>query len=122
MIRPGMCFSYKREILRGIHREDHEYYIALYTKGADLSPRTEAYTPAGEVQGLGYEAGGVKLTGFRVTGNEVGCLDFDDLFLKRASIAADGALIYNKTAGNRAVVVCRFPETIVATSIASVLH
>ena len=116
MIRPGLCHSYKREIFRGVHREDHEYYIALYSKGADLSPRTEAYTPAGEVVGPGYPAGGVKLSGFSVSGDEVACLDFDEFVIKRATIAADGALIYNKTAGNRAVVVCKFPQTITSTN------
>lgn len=116
MIRPGQCFSYRREILRGVHREEHEYYLALYTKDADLSPRTEAYTPSGEVQGPGYPAGGIRLTGFSVTGDDVACLDFDDVFLKKATIAADGALIYNKSAGGRAVVVCKFPQTIISTN------
>lgn len=116
MIRAGLCHSYKREILCGVHEDTDVYMLALYSGSADISPQSEAYTPSGEVRGQGYEPGGVALTGFSVSGGDVACLDFDDVTIKRATISADGGMIYNKTKGGRAVAVVKFGGTITSTN------
>lgn len=116
MIRAGVCHSFKRQILKGDHRPEHVYMIALYGRDADLSPDTETYSKAGEVSGAGYTPGGVKLSGYSVTGKDVACLDFDDVRINPVSIAADGALVYNKTLGGKAIVVVKFGETVTATN------
>jgi hypothetical protein len=117
MIRPGLCDSYKVEILKGIHRDTHTYALALYSEDADLSARTTTYTKAGEVSGEGYPSGGVLLSGASITLHDgVACLDFDDVNLKRATISAGGGLIYNLTADKRAVAVVRFPGVMTSTN------
>ena len=115
-IRPGLCNSYKREILSGGHSDKHTYAIALYTDDANLDSTTTQYTHVGEVSGKGYPRGGVLLEGFSVTGDKVACLDFDDVLIPNATISADGALIYNMTAGKKAVAVVRFQERITSTN------
>lgn len=115
MIKAGVCHSWKREVIRGEHRPDHTYKIALYTNDADLSPATTAYTRNGEVSGLGYEAGGVRLTGFSVSGGTTACLDFDDVLIPRSTLSVDGCLIYNETL-NKAVYVGRFAGTVTSTN------
>lgn len=116
MIRPGTCISWLKECFRGVHSESDDYYIALYTNDADLSPQTETYVAVGEVQGQGYKPGGVKLYGFTVSGDTAACLDFDNVTIPNATIAADGALIYNKSAGGKAVAVVRFAGRITSTN------
>lgn len=114
-IRPGVCQSYLREILRGEHRPEHTYMVALYTDNAELSPRTTGYGGAGEVVGLGYEKGGIKLSGFSVSGDDSARLDFSSTQLERATIHADGGLIYNATIG-KAVAVFKFNGTVASTN------
>ena len=116
-IRPGLCDSYKVEILKGVHKDTHRYALALFTNDADLSPQTTAYNRAGEVSGQGYPAGGVLLDGFSVTFRDgTACLDFDSTEVPNATISADGGLIDNLSADKRAVVVVRFPQTITSTN------
>lgn len=116
-IRPGLCHSYKVEILKGVHTDKHRYVLALFSNDADLSPEMTAYTKAGEVSGQGYPSGGILLEGFTVTmRNGTACLDFDSIELPNATISADGGLIYNLTADKRAVAVVRFPGTITSTN------
>lgn len=112
----GVCNSYKREILRGVHSENDEYRLALYGESASLSPETTKYSSAGEVMGQGYTAGGLKLSGFTVSGETSGCLDFDDVKIKEATITACGGLIYNASKGGKAVSVVEFDRPITSTN------
>lgn len=111
MITTGLCYSYKREVLEGIHEAVDDYRIALFRATADLGPTTTVYSgQAGEVATAGgYVAGGKVLTGFTIgeTGGTA-WLDFDDVVWPNATIKADGAMIYNATKGNRAVCVIAF--------------
>jgi len=110
MITQGLCNSYKREILSGLHQAGHTYKIALYTSEARLNKSTAHYTPLREARGEGYSQGGKVLTGFR-TGldGDAAYLDFDDPIWPKSTITARGALIYNDSLpGKNAVAVLDF--------------
>lgn len=94
---PGVCNNYRRDALRGRFLDTHTYKAALYTSAAVMSPsETSAYTPADEVAGVGYVAGGQALTGFIVQlFADVACLDFDDVVWDPSSITARYMLIYD---------------------------
>mgnify|MGYP003451727974 CR=1 FL=1 len=101
--------SYKAEVLQGIHDAADTYKIALYTNAAMLGASTTAYTTTNEVVGIGYTAGGATLSGFNVTtSGTTAILDFNDPFWENATITARGALIYNSSKTNKAVMVLDF--------------
>jgi len=115
-IKNGVCNSYKRECMLGVHTAADVYKIALYTDKAELSAATTAYTPTGEVHGPGYEAGGLVLTGFTVSGTQTARLDFSPPVWQNTTIYARGCLIYNSSKNNRAVVVCDFGQSVISTN------
>lgn len=112
-ITQGICNSFKKELLDGIHNFNtggDVFKIALYTSAASIGPTTTQYTTAGEVAtGGGYSAGGITLTG-QVTTQSTGTsfVDFADASWSSSTITARGAMIYNSTDGNRAVIVLDF--------------
>lgn len=100
MITHGIVESAKADFLRGIHRPDHQYKLALYTSDAALGQFTNAYRLLGEVEGEGYQAGGKELRGFDTgTGQDgSGWLTWTDAVVwPVATIKARGALIYNNS-------------------------
>lgn len=108
-----MCTSFKKELLEGLHDFNasggNVYKLALYDNTATLDASTTVYTTTGEISGTGYTAGGGTLTNVDPTSSgTTGFCDFDDLTFSTATITARGALIYNSTNGNRAVVVLDF--------------
>jgi len=107
-----MCTSFKKELLEGLHDFNagaNTYKLALYDNTATLDATTTVYTTTGEISGTGYTAGGADLTNVDPTSSgTTGFCDFDDLTFSTATITARGALIYNSTNGNRAVVVLDF--------------
>ena len=108
-----MCTSFKKELLEGLHDFNatggNTYKLALYDSTATLDASTTVYTTTGEISGTGYSAGGSALTNVDPTSSgTTGFCDFDDLTFSTATITARGALIYNSTNGNRAVVVLDF--------------
>ncbi len=108
-----MCTSFKKELLEGLHDFNasggNTYKLALYDNTATLDASTTVYTTTGEISGTGYSAGGSALTNVDPTSSgTTGFCDFDDLTFTTATITARGALIYNSTNGNRAVVVLDF--------------
>jgi hypothetical protein len=108
-----MCTSFKKELLEGLHDFNasggNVYKLALYDNTATLDASTTVYTTTGEISGTGYSAGGGTLTNVDPTSSgTTGFCDFDDLTFSTATITARGALIYNSTNGNRAVVVLDF--------------
>ena len=119
MIIAGTCYSYKKEILQGVHQPTDSYMLALFTSSASIGPSTTSYSgQAGEVaNGNGYTTGGKALSGFSVglTG-AVAFLDFTDSLWNPATITARGALIYNASQGNKAVAVLDFLGDIVSTN------
>ena len=102
--------SFKAEILQGIHDSADTYKIALYTSAATLGASTTAYTTTNEVSGVGYTSGGQVLSGFSVTtSGTTAILDFTtDPSWENATITARGALIYNASKANKAVMVLDF--------------
>lgn len=115
-ITAGICQSYKREVLNGVHTGAHAYKIALFTSAAALDATTTAYAATNEVVGQGYTAGGAALTGFSVSGTGVARLDFTTPSWANATITARGALIYNSSAANAAVMVLDFGMDVTSTN------
>ena len=71
--------------------------------------RDRAYATTNEVSGTGYSAGGNTLT--RVdpsTSGTTAFTDFADTTFSTATITANGALIYNSSASDAAVIVLAF--------------
>ena len=102
--------SFKAEILQGIHDSADTYKIALYTSASTLGATATAYTATNEISGTGYTAGGQTLSGFSVTtSGTTAILDFTtDPSWENATITARGALIYNASKANKAVMVLDF--------------
>jgi len=111
-ITQAMCTSFKKELLEGIHdfrTTGDAFKIALFTSAATLSAATTAYAVTNEVSGTGYTAGGNTLSKVNPTSSgTTAYTDFADTTWSSATITANGALIYNSTDSNAAVVVLAF--------------
>ena len=112
-ITQAMCTSFKKELLETGHNFKNSggsaFKLALYTSSATLGASTTAYATTNEVSGTGYSAGGSALT--RVdpsTSGTTALTDFADLTFSTATITANGALIYNSSASDAAVIVLAF--------------
>jgi hypothetical protein len=112
MIKAGMVNRAKLDFLRGVHQPNDDYRIALYSDRADLGPDTAKYTYAEEVRAPGYNGGGARLTGYK-TGmiDGVAYIHFDPVEWDNSTIKAAGALIYNATKGDAAIVALNFGAT-----------
>ena len=108
----AMCNSFKQEILTATHNFSagtHNFKLALYTSSATLGATTTAYSTSQEVTGTGYSAGGGALTSVTpVLDGSTAVCDFNDLTFGSSTITANGALIYNTSASNKAVCVLAF--------------
>jgi hypothetical protein len=112
-ISQAMATSFKQQLLTGTHDFTNgtggTFKIALYTSSATLGAATTAYTTSNEVTGTGYSAGGNTLTNVTPTSSGTTAFtDFADTTFANATITARGALIYNSSATNAAVVVLDF--------------
>lgn len=112
-ITQAMCTSFKQELLTGTHNFTNgtgdTFKIALYTSSATLGASTTAYSATNETSGTGYTAGGNTLTNVTPTSSGTTAFtDFADTTWSTASITARGALIYNSTDSDKAVVVLDF--------------
>lgn len=117
-----MATSFKLEILSGIHAFNTSvvragtgadtFKIALYTSSATLDASTTAYSSTDEItntSGSAYTAGGNTLTGSTTSSSgTTAWADFADTSWTTASFTARGALIYNSSQSNKAVVVLDF--------------
>jgi len=117
-----MTTSFKTELLSGIHAigttvirgatTADTFKLALYTSSATLDASTTAYSATNETTnttGSAYVAGGNTLTaGTTSSSGTTAFADFADSTWTTASFTARGALIYNSTQGNKAVVVLDF--------------
>lgn len=106
MIIHGIALEAKKALITGVHQPGDDYRIALYSASAKIGPTTKAYTTDGEIKGMGYTAGGVTLKGHRtgIIGKNA-FITFDDVILKSATFSAAGAMIYNASKGNAALIV-----------------
>jgi len=112
-INQALCTSFKREILQAIHDFTADtgdtFKIALYTAEATLGASTTAYSATNEVSGTGYTSGGATLSSVSpaASGGMV-YIDFANVEWPSSTITARGALIYNSSKANRAVMVLNF--------------
>lgn len=116
MIQGGPCEAARLAFLTGVHQPSDSYYIALYEEGANLNPKTSTYSSNGECTGQGYDAGGQRLDGYKVAlVNGRACLTFTkNPVWNPSTLAARGALVYNRTKNNAAIVVIDLGETLVS--------
>ena len=121
-ITQAVCTSFKQEILVEGHdftaTTGDTFKIALYSSSATLSASTDTYSATNEVSNSGtYTAGGGSLTAVTPTTSGTTALcDFADASFTSATITARGALIYNSSASNKAVVVLDFGGDKTSTS------
>ena len=121
-ITQAVCTSFKQEILVEGHdftaTTGDTFKIALYSSSATLSASTTAYSSSTEVSASGtYTAGGGSLTSVTPTTSGTTALcDFSDISFTSATITARGALIYNSSASDIAVVVLDFGGDKTSTS------
>tara|TARA_R100000773_G_C4107269_1_gene49190 strand:- start:4 stop:435 length:432 start_codon:yes stop_codon:yes gene_type:complete len=113
-ISSALCTSFKQEILVGTHNftasSGNTFKLALFTSSATLGASTTAFDASdNEVSGTGYSSGGQNLTSVTPTTSGTTALcDFDDETFSTATITANGALIYNSSASNKAVCTLAF--------------
>ena len=113
-ISTAMCTSFKSELMSALHDFDNPggntFKIALYTSSATLGASTTAYSATNEVaNGSGYTTGGETLTSVSpTTSGTTAFVDFADVTWTSSTITANGALIYNNTNANRAVITLAF--------------
>lgn len=113
MISTALTTSFKVDLLKGIHNFSNPggdtFKIALYTSDAILGADTTVYSTANEISGTGYVAGGKVITSVTPTSSgTTAYVDFDNVSWTGATFTANGALIYNASAGNAAVAVLAF--------------
>ena len=117
-ITQGICNSFKEELLDGIHNFNtggDTFKIALFTNAASIGPTTTQYTSGSEVSGAGYTAGGLNLTGQSTTlSGGTAFVDFADAQWAGATFTARGAMIYNSSKANRAIMILDFGSDKVA--------
>ena len=112
-ITQAMCTSFKKELLEGTHNFKNSggstCKLALFTSSATLGAATTAYATTNEASGTNYTAGGANLTRVDPSSSGTTALtDFADLTFSTATITANGALIYNSSASDKAVIVLAF--------------
>ena len=110
-ITSGMCRSFKKECLQGIHDFSADTIkVALFTSAATLSPDTTAYATTNEATGTGWSAGGIALpvtSGYPAVdaGSGFGVVRFDDTNALDVTVTFRAVLIYNASKANRAIMV-----------------
>ena len=124
MIIQGMCDSFRGELFQGIHNFNTDTIkVALYSNTtATLNSTTTVYTSVGEISGTGYTAGGEAMTGQSIT-TVVGAswINWANPSWPGASFSADGAMFYNASKGNRAIMVLNFGVTRFFNSVSNSL-
>lgn len=109
-IAQTLCSSFKQELLNAVHDFSTDTFkMALYVSTADLGASTTAYTSDGETAGDGYTAGGIALTvNPTPTISGTTALVSFDTAIYNAALTARGALIYNASKSDAAVLVLDF--------------
>jgi hypothetical protein len=120
-ISQALCTSFKVELMTGTHNfttsTGNTFKLALYTSSATLGATTTAYSATNEASGTNYTAGGSALTNVTPTSTGTTAFtDFADLTFSTVTITANGCLIYNSSASNKAVAVLAFGADKTATA------
>jgi hypothetical protein len=119
-----MCNSFKEELLGGVHDLDtHSLKLALIkesptgTYGAATTNYSDVTGNSDEATGTNYTAGGQVLDGATITlSSGTAFVDFTDEIYTNLTISADGAILYNSSASNKAIAVFDFGGTVTATA------
>jgi hypothetical protein len=123
-ITTAMCNSFKEELLGGVHDLDtHSLKLALIkesptgTYGAATTNYSDVTGNSDEATGTNYTAGGQVLDGATITlSSGTAFVDFTDEVYTNLTISADGAILYNSSASNKAIAVFDFGGTVTATA------
>jgi hypothetical protein len=123
-ITTAMCSSFKQELLGGVHDLDtHTIKIALIknspsgTYGVATTNYSNVTGASDEAVGTNYTAGGQNLDGAAIAlSGTTAFLDFTDEVFSTVTISADGCIIYNSSASNKAIAVFDFGGTVSATA------
>lgn len=123
-ITTAMCTSFKSELLGGTHDLDtHTLKLALIkaspsgTYGAATTNYSDVTGNSDEASGTGYSAGGQNLDGATIsTTGTTAIVDFTDEVFSNVTTSADGCIIYNSSASNKAICVIDFGGTVSATA------
>ena len=123
-ITTAMCNSFKQELLGGVHDLDTDTLkVALIkeaptgTYDANITNYSDLTGNSDEAVGTNYTAGGQALDNPAISlSNGTAFVDFDDEVFSNLTIAADGAILYNASQGNKAIAVFDFGGTVISTS------
>ena len=123
-ITTAMCTSFKSELLGGTHDLDtHTLKLALIkaspsgTYNATTTNYSDVTGNSDEASGTGYTAGGQNLGGATIsTDGTTAIVDFTDEVFSSATVSADGCIIYNSSASNKAICVIDFGGTKTSTN------
>ena len=123
-ITTAMCTSFKSELLGGVHDLDtHSIKLALIksgesgTYGAATTNYSDVTGNSDEASGTNYTAGGQVLDSAAITTSGTTALvDFADEVFSNVTVSADGCIIYNASASNKAIAVIDFGGTVSATA------
>lgn len=123
-ITTAMCNSFKQELLGGVHDLDTDTLkVALIkaspagTYGVATTNYSDVTGNTDEAVGTNYTAGGQTLDSAVITlSGSTAFVDFADEVFSNATVAADGAIIYNSSQGNKAIAVFDFGSTVTSTS------
>jgi len=110
--------------LGGTHDLDtHTLKLALIkaspsgTYGAATTNYSDVTGNSDEASGTGYTAGGQNLDGATIsTDGTTAIVDFTDEVFSSATVSADGCIIYNSSASNKAICVIDFGGTKTSTN------
>lgn len=121
-ITQAVCNSFKAELLGAVHDFDsgsgQVFKLALFQSNATLDQNTTVFTSTNEAATGGqYVTGGGVLQGQQVSlATSTAIITFSDLSFTGVTLTANGALIYNTSASNKAVCVLSFGGDKTATS------
>tara|TARA_R100001509_G_scaffold82093_1_gene46216 strand:- start:94 stop:531 length:438 start_codon:yes stop_codon:yes gene_type:complete len=123
-ITTAMCTSFKSELLGGVHDLDtHTLKLALIknsmsgTYGAATTNYSDVTGNSDEASGTNYTAGGQNLDGATIAvSGTTAHVDFTDEVFSNVTCSADGCIIYNSSASNKAICVIDFGGTVSATA------
>ena len=121
-ITQAVCNSFKTELLGAVHDFDsgsgQVFKLALFQSNATLDQNTTVFTSTNEASTGGqYTTGGGVLAGQQVSlDTSTAIITFSDLSFTGVTLTADGALIYNTSAFDKAVCVLSFGGDKTATS------
>tara|TARA_R100000734_G_C3285729_1_gene78479 strand:- start:291 stop:728 length:438 start_codon:yes stop_codon:yes gene_type:complete len=123
-ITTAMCTSFKSELLGGTHDLDtHTLKLALIkaspsgTYNAATTNYSDVTGNSDEASGTGYSSGGQNLDGAAISvSGTTAIVDFTDEVFSSATVSADGCIIYNSSASNKAICVIDFGGTKTSTN------